>query len=194
MKGPIRIRRRVLAALALTALLALSVLDLSGAIQPGLAAGQFASAPRGPVTIAPEVLSATANGGSTPIVILLAEQADLSSAYNMRDQDARGWFVYNTLRDTAARTQGPLQAFLRAQGRTYQSFWVANVLMTTGDRALVDALAARDDVRAIESNAPFAAISDPVRAPEAETTAPVAPAAVEWGVANVNAPQVWAMG
>jgi subtilisin family serine protease len=176
------------------ALLALSVLDLSGMTQPGLAAGALASAPRGPVTIAPEVLRATANGGSTPIVILLAEQANLSNAYNMRDEDARGWFVYNTLRDTAARTQGPLQAFLRAQGRTYQSFWVANVIMTTGDRALIDALSARDDVRAIESNANFPAISDPVQAPEAETTAPVAPAAVEWGVQNVNAPPVWAMG
>src|SRR5690349_16894867 len=180
MKGPLRIRRRALAALVLMALLALSVLDLSGMTQPGLAAGSLASAPRGPVTIAPEVLRATANGGSTPIVILLAEQANLSSAYNMRDEDARGWFVYNTLRDTAARTQGPLQAFLHAQGRAYQSFWVANVLMTTGDRALVDALAARADVRAVESNASFTAITDPVRAPQNETTAPVAPAAVEW--------------
>ena len=176
------------------ALLALSVLDLSGMTQPGLAAGQLATAPRGPVTIAPEVLRATANGAGTPIVILLAEQANLSSAYNMRDEDARGWFVYNTLRDTAARTQGPLQAFLRAQGRAYQSFWVANVIMTTGDRALVDALAARNDVRAIESNAPFAAITDPVQAPESATTAPAVPAAVEWGVTNVNAPPVWAMG
>src|SRR5689334_17666860 len=86
MKGPIRIRRRALAVLALMALLALSVLDLSGMTQPGLAAGSLATAPRGPVTIAPEVLRATANGGSTPIVILLAEQANLSSAYNMRDE------------------------------------------------------------------------------------------------------------
>ncbi|HET7081406.1 MAG TPA: S8 family serine peptidase [Chloroflexia bacterium] len=194
MKGPLRLRRRAFAAWALTALLALSVFDLAGMISPGLAAGQVAPAARGPVTIAPEVLRATANGASAPIVILLAEQADLSSAYNMRDQDARGWFVYNTLRDTAARTQGPLQAFLRAQGRTYQSFWVANVIMTTGDRALIDALAARDDVRAIESNAPFAGISDPVRAPQGESTAPAVPGAVEWGVANVNAPAVWALG
>ena len=38
-------------------------------------------------------------------------------AYGMKDQDARGWFVYNTLTQHAARTQAGLQAFLTAQRR-----------------------------------------------------------------------------
>src|SRR5437762_11139493 len=44
------------------------------------------------------VLDDTANGGSTGFVVLMAEQADVSKAYTMRDPDARGWYVYDTLR------------------------------------------------------------------------------------------------
>ena len=55
--------------------------------------------------IAPEVLLATTGGGSASVVIMLADQADVSAAYQMKDQDARGWFVYNTLTQHAARTQ-----------------------------------------------------------------------------------------
>jgi len=36
-------------------------------------------------------------------MVLLSEQADLSAAYTMKDQDARGWYVYNTLRAHAEK-------------------------------------------------------------------------------------------
>ena len=51
------------------------------------------------------VLRETADGGSGSIVIMLADQADVSAASEIKDQDARGWFVYNTLREHAERTQ-----------------------------------------------------------------------------------------
>src|SRR5204862_884647 len=66
--------------------------------------------------IAPEVLADTADGKSASVVILLSKQADVSAAYAMKDQDARGWFVYNALTQHAARTQTNLQAFLTAEG------------------------------------------------------------------------------
>src|SRR5215469_2933489 len=47
--------------------------------------------------IAPEVLTDTAGGNNASVIILLADQADVSAGYGIRDQDARGWFVYNTL-------------------------------------------------------------------------------------------------
>ena len=72
--------------------------------------------------IAPEVLAETADGGSASIVILLADQADVSAAHEMKDQDARGWFVYNTLTQHAARTQAALRAELEGRGVSYQSF------------------------------------------------------------------------
>src|SRR5690242_2326834 len=77
--------------------------------------------------IAPEVMAETANGKSASIVIFLADQADVSAAYSMKDQDARGWFVYNTLSQHAAKTQAELKVLLTARGINYESFWVANM-------------------------------------------------------------------
>jgi len=145
--------------------------------------------------IAPEVLAATADGQGTPIVIMLAEQADVSAAYEMKDQDARGWYVYNTLTQHAARTQVGLQEFLKSQGVTYQSFWAANMLVATADRSLVDKLAARSDVARVDSNLPTRGIEDPVIEKFGVTTNEAsAPETAEWGVLNVNAPAVWALG
>ena len=147
------------------------------------------------VKIAPEVLADTADGKSASVVILLADQADVSAAYAMKDQDARGWFVYNTLTQHAARTQVGLQAFLTAQGASYQSFWAANMIVATADRSLVESLAARADVARIDSNKPARWIEDPEVANfEVAPSSPTVPDAAEWGVLNVNAPAVWALG
>src|SRR5215208_4349086 len=102
--------------------------------------------------ISTQVLVDTANGQTTPFVILLRDQADLSKAYDMTDQDARGWFVYNTLKETAAETQGPILDALDTRGVPHRLFWIANMITTEGDRSLVEDLADRADVKAIESN------------------------------------------
>jgi subtilisin family serine protease len=142
--------------------------------------------------IAPEVLQDTAVGKSTSVVILLTDQADVSAAYGMKDQDARGWFVYNTLTEHAARTQSGIKTVLEARGISYQSFWAANMLVASVDRPTVDLLAARSDVARVDSNKPARWIEDPevanfgIRADS--------PDAIEWGVQNVNAPAVWALG
>ena len=141
------------------------------------------------------MLADTADGKSASVVILLADQADVSAAYEMKDQDARGWFVYNTLTQHAARTQADLQAFLTAQGVSYQSFWAANMIVATADRSLVESLAARADVARIDSNRPARWIEDPEVANfEVTPSSPHDPNAAEWGVQNVNAPAVWALG
>ena len=142
--------------------------------------------------IAPEVLAETTSGGSASIVIMLADQADVSAAYQMKDQDARGWFVYNTLTQHAARTQAGLRAELEGRGVSYQSFWAANMIVATADRALIESLAAREDVARIDSNNPVRWIEPPELANLSD--APDAPNTAEWGVQNVNAPAVWAMG
>lgn len=138
------------------------------------------------------VLAATASGGHTSVVILLADQPDLSAAYGIADPDARGWYVYNTLRSHARRSQTRLHRALRATHIPHRSFWVANAIVADGDRTLVEWLVARDDVRAVESNLPQRWIEDPSISEfrESLTTS----GAIEWGVSNVNAPQVWAMG
>lgn len=158
--------------------------------QAGVPASAAAGGPESKID--KQVLKDTANGQKASFVILLADQADVSAAYAMKDQDARGWYVYNTLRDHAAKTQGPIRAALTAAGAPYQAFWVANMIVATGDLSLVQSLAARPDVRIIESNKAFKGIEDPAIANY--QPAPASPETVEWGVQNVNAPAVWAMG
>ena len=145
--------------------------------------------------VAARVLADTSNGKRTSVVILLADQADVSAAYVMQNQDARGWYVYNTLTQHAARTQVGLQNFLKSEGVTYQSFWAANMIVATADRSLIQKLAARADVANIDSNAPARWIEKPELTDLRDAPSKVdAPNAVELGVTNVNAPAVWALG
>src|SRR5205814_9091369 len=55
--------------------------------------------------IASEVLADTDDDKSDSVIIMLADQDDVSADSGMRDQDARGCCVYNTLTQHAARHQ-----------------------------------------------------------------------------------------
>ena len=173
-------------------LLALVALDISAGTS---ALAQNPGSPAMNAKIAPEVLVETAEGRNASVVILLADQADVSAAYAMKDQDARGWFVYNTLTQHAARTQGDLQRFLTGRGVSYQSFWAANMLVVTANRSLIETLSLRTDVARIDSNKPARWIEDPEIANfQVTPESPNVPETAEWGVMNVNAPGVWALG
>ena len=190
-------RRRMLPALLGMLLLMLPVLAgvALGLSSPARAqpSAHFPTTGTGPAAkIAPSVLADTANGKSASVVIMLADQADVRAAYTMKDPDARGWYVYRTLTSHAARTQAGIQALLKTQGAAFQSYWAANMIITTGDGPLLDRLAARPDVARIDSNRPQHWIEDPAIANL--QTATDSPQAVEWGVNNVNAPAVWALG
>jgi hypothetical protein len=142
-----------------------------------------------------EVIADTANGRSASVLIYLADQADVSAAYKMKDQDARGWYVYKTLSEHAARTQTGIKALLDSQGVTYQSFWAANMILAEVNRPLVDTLVLRSDVARIDSNKTTHWIEDPAIADYHDSTNKGEdPETTEWGVNNVNAPAVWAMG
>ena len=145
----------------------------------------------GPGKIAVRVLRATSDGGSASFLVYLRHQADLSAAYGIRDTDARGWYVYRTLKKYASRTQAPIERLLARRGISYTSLWAANAIVVEGGRALVDALAARTDVGAIESNAGSRWIPAGDRTKIRRATSP---SVVELGVSSVNAPQMWALG
>src|SRR5919109_1371525 len=132
--------------------LALGLAVLVASASAALATGTKAANSGNP-KIESRVLADTAGGAAASIVVNLKSEADLSAAYAMRDQDARGWYVYRTLKQHAEHTQAPLKALLTARGASYQSFWAANIIVATADRALVEELAARPDVKLIESNA-----------------------------------------
>ena len=141
--------------------------------------------------IAPRVMTETANGAVTEALVVLSEQADLSAAASLPTKLEKGRYVVDALRAIANRTQGPLKTFLDHRGISYQSFYIVNMIKVTGDRNLMQDLAARGDVNRVDAN------------PHVRTILPIptgvdrpanAPAGIEWNVTRVNAPRVWAAG
>ncbi|HVO81491.1 MAG TPA: S8 family serine peptidase [Terriglobales bacterium] len=141
--------------------------------------------------IAARVLADTANGGSTEALVVLAEQADLRPAAALPTKLAKGRFVVNALRQAATQSQAPIRAFLDQRGVPYQSFYIVNMIKVTGDRALMQELAARSDVSRIDAN-PHVRTALPVPTGFDSKTDSVT--TVEWNVQRVGAPRVWAHG
>ncbi len=141
------------------------------------------------------VRAGTSKANKAEVVILLADQADVSAANDIKDWDERGWYVYNTLTTHAAATQADLRSFLDLEGVKYQTFWAANMIVATADESLVQRLAERPDVAKLESNratrwiepAEIADLRDATRGEDE-------PTAVEAGLTNVKAPDLWALG
>ena len=141
--------------------------------------------------IAPRVMTDTTEGRVTEALVVLREQADLSPAATMRTKLEKGRFVVNTLREVAARTQSPLKRFLEQRGIPYQSFYIANMIKITGNRDLMQEIAARTDVARIDAN-PHVRTSLPL--PTGRDVRSNSINSVEWNISRVGAPQVWAMG
>ncbi len=134
-----------------------------------------------------------AAGQSTePIEFLamLGEQADLTDIPGHLSKTEKGRRVFRQLRATAARTQSALLDELRARGAAYRPFWIVNLVWVRGGSDLLRTVAARPEVARLCAN-------PAIRAPRPEpdrAVAPRAPAGVEWGLAKVQAPGVWALG
>jgi hypothetical protein len=88
----------------------------------GLAAAAVAS-PTTPwqLKVDPEVLSASA-GGPVEVLLVLGEQADLAPAAGLDDKQAKGRFVFETLRAKAEPSQRGLLAALVARGVEHRPF------------------------------------------------------------------------
>jgi subtilisin family serine protease len=131
------------------------------------------------------VLAELAARGTTEFFVYLREQADLSPAQAIQGKEAKGRFVYETLTATAEASQADLVARLTAAGVEFTPYWIANVIHVRGDRGLLNSIAARADVVRIEAIETWQ-IHQPTPG-----TDDVGINAVEWGVLNVNADDVW---
>jgi serine protease AprX len=147
--------------------------------------------------IAPWVIEHTAYGQQAEFFVVLAVQADLSTAANLPTKAAKGRFVYQTLREKAQSTQGPILEWLRERNIENQSFYIVNAILVKGTREIAAALAARPDVARVEGN-PH--IQNHLPQPEAveesppQSRGPEAPATIEPGIQYTHAPDVWALG
>lgn len=128
--------------------------------------------------------------GEGTYIVVLKTQADLSQAYAIDDWNARGQYVYDTLRTTAQTSQASLVKYLsrqldRGNVSSYQPHFIINAILVTSDVSVFDTIAARPDVAALREARTY-------QIPEPEVTLDVAPQAIEWGVDRIGAPSIWA--
>jgi serine protease AprX len=159
--------------------------------------------PQGAAKIQEWVLEHTRDGARSEFFIVLRERADLALAEQLPTKEAKGWFVYEALTETADRTQKPVRDWLDARGVPYRAFYIVNALLVTGGRDLALKLASRDDVERIEGNPVIhndlpgpGVVEDMGEGPAAPAGSGVvnAPDTTEWNVSKVSAPGVWALG
>ncbi len=150
---------------------------------------RWAAADQAASNVDPWVLE-TAADGKTEFIIYLDEQADLGPAAALPTKGEKGRFVFRALTAIAARTQPPVLQALEEAGAEYRSYWVANMVWARGDLSLVQALAARPEVAHLYAN-PAVRLAEPV---QISMPGPQEASAVEWNLALVGAPTVWAAG
>ncbi len=130
---------------------------------------------------------AQAADGTAEFIVYMAEQADLSEAFAIKDRSARGWYVFNALKAAAERSQADLRAQLERKGIPYRSHYIINAISVRGDLTLARSLAARPDVAYVGVNNSF----KPPKPVVADGIKPAAPQTVEWNVGRIGADRVW---
>jgi subtilisin family serine protease len=146
-------------------------------------------APDGLAPFDPYILTVIDAEGQADFYVVLKTQADLSAADSLPTKEAKGQYVYDALTEVAAKTQGPILSALRAEGATFDPFWIRNMVRVRGaDKALLLEMAARPDVAEIFYE--YAPVLDV----DSASTAKAVPETVEWNIARVNADDVWGLG
>jgi hypothetical protein len=144
-------------------------------------------------SIPQDLLAAIARDGEARYLVVMRERPDLSASAGVSDWNARGRFVYDALKGAADRSQQPLADFLAAERgarrvRQFQRFFSVNAIGVTSDARALQAIAAFPQVEQIVA-APTASIPSPMPGTTQATIA-----SVEWNIAKVRAPEMWAAG
>lgn len=123
------------------------------------------------------------------VFVILKNQADVVSAKNIADYDARRAFVYKTLTDHAAQTQANLRALLERFGISYTPYYLVNAIQADADYWLVWLLTwGQDADRLLPAPVMRPLPAKPEMARGDDTTAPTTP---EWNLTMLGADRVW---
>ncbi|PWB54449.1 MAG: hypothetical protein C3F13_06760 [Anaerolineales bacterium] len=172
----------------------------------GLAQHDAVMAAQGsPEKVEATLLNSFSTEGSADFIIRFVDQADLSAAYSM-DWDARGEFVYNTLTETAAKSQATAIAILDASGRKHETMIGGNDLYVwSGNLVEANAIASLPEVYFIRATRvyqldPYTVVNPnqnitwaaDLLANNLQVTVGSAPDAImDWGITDTKADQFW---
>lgn len=167
-------------------------------LSPGLwACGEAATPPAPEVSkrelsaaelAAKNTAAATAAGssGKSAVWVVMRQAAPVAQFAATRNWKTKGEQVLTSLQATAASSQQSLQAFLQSRNVAFKSFWIVNSLKITADQALINEIAQRPDVAKVLPDSTFQ-----IPPLQKRASAPPSVQAIEWGLANIRAPEAW---
>ena len=183
MKRPSTGGRHILAGVASAALL------VSGLSIGTASAQDSGTSSEGSPQIQKEVLDDLSRDGSATVWVRFDARPDMDRFSSISDWDARGTAVHDALTSMAEEAQSEVRAQLEAQGLSYTSYWITNAILVEGaDEALVNELAGAPGVDGIYASFDYEA-PEVQPAPESLDLD-----AIEWGVLDINADEVWGEG
>ncbi|MCB0523945.1 MAG: S8 family peptidase [Lewinellaceae bacterium] len=141
--------------------------------------------------VSPEVLAAINDGKPCDIIIAFKQQADLSDLNTIHGKTAKASAVFNRLQEISRKSQARTIDIIQTYGASANSLFLINGLsLEKAAPELIQKLALLPEVNHISFDPwvyfPGAFEDIPVSVTDRNT--------VEWGVARVHAPEVWAMG
>lgn len=140
--------------------------------------------------IAPDLLQQLRNESSTSALVLMRDQADLSSINPNWTKEEKGRFVFNALQAVAENTQKDIIQHLNNQGVNFQSYYLVNMISIEGNLDNFIDLAGYDNVSRIIKNDAMK-VSSPVEIKQSVDLRDVEP---EWGIKQILADSVWSLG
>lgn len=123
------------------------------------------------------------------VFVILKNQADVSSAKNIADYNARRELVYKTLTDHAAQTQAKLRATLERFGIRYTPYYLVNAIQADADYWLFWLMTRGEETdRLLPAPVMRPLPAKPEMARGGETDAPTSPG---WNLTMIGADRVW---
>ena len=149
-----------------------------------------ASSPQIVVQVENAVLDEIAKNGTATYWVDFSSEADLSDSAKMSWSD-RGWYVYETLKASAEKSQASVSAYLANAGVSYESFWIKNtMLVKNSSKVVLSALQYMPGVTSIRATKTYILYE-----PEKDKSLIEAEGkGVEPNIAHVQAPAVWDLG
>ncbi|MEV5768242.1 S8 family serine peptidase [Micromonospora sp. NPDC052213] len=118
--------------------------------------------------------------------IRFKDRADLNQAAAIKDWDKRGAAVVAALKKTAAESQTKIRAELDGAGAKYETFWATNAIKVSGGSlAMAQSIAAHAEVEGLYAPVAYQ-VPEVTKGTDEKTVN-----ALEWGIANINADDVW---
>ncbi|MCL7460215.1 S8 family serine peptidase [Micromonospora sp. MSM11] len=118
--------------------------------------------------------------------IRFKDRADLGEAAAIKDWAKRGTAVADALKKTAANSQSKIRAELDGSGTKYETFWATNAIKVSGGSlTMAQSFAAHAEVEGLYAPVAYE-VPEVTKGTDEKTVN-----ALEWGIANINADDVW---